>query len=293
MSNQLCMCIEWYYMKMSDYQWRHYYMPGVNQISRYRYLRPPNQKKRALFNPIIEALLKLPGIDIVTKLGILLAQRLVLRAQHYCKTKSNADVVTYGSIHFIYDDNGKVYSMTWRNSKDKNHKIGCHPMDRTIFCTCDTPWTCLPCCAKRFVDHQRFWNDKQDDDPLFQKLNTNEHIHDYTWRNKVKALIKKLGLDASEYSLHSFRAGGASEMHLVGASPLDIQNFGHWESLESVYDYIRMHNSDIVKYVPSMEEYKQYRRKTSDIHDSKLKQRKKKIDLFLQRQMTINRGRSR
>ena len=281
------------YMKMSDYTWRHYYMPGVNQISRYQFLRPPNQKKKALFNPIIEALLKLSGIDSITKLGILLAQRLALRAQHYCKTSSNADVVSYGNIYFTYDDKGKVYSMTWRNSTDKNHKIGTHPMDRTIFCTCDTPWTCLPCFAEKFINQQRFWYDKQDEDPLFQKLGTDSHINDYTWRNKIKAIIKRLGLNEKDYSLHSFRAGGASEMHLGGASPLDIQNFGHWESLESVYEYIRMNNPDIIRFVPSMEEYKQYRRKTNDRHEDKLKQRKKKMDLFLQRQLAINRGRSR
>ena len=280
-------------MKMSDYGWRGQYMHGVDQICRHKFQRPPNQKKRALLNPIIEAMIKLPGVNGVEKLGILLAQRFVLRAQHYCKTKSKADTIKYGNIFFTYDDKGKVYSMTWRNSRDKNHPVGSHPMDRTIFCTCNTPWTCLPCYAKEFIDDRYYWFDKEDNEPLFQRYGSHEHVTDRDWRLRLKELIKQLGLDPKHYSLHSFRAGGASEMHIGGASPLDIQEFGHWEALDSVYEYIRIGNPDITRFVPSMVEYKQYRRRTDGTHESQLKARKKNIDLFLQRQLMSNRGRTR
>ena len=61
-----------------------------------------------------------------------------------------------------------------------------------------------------------------------------------------------IGLDPSNYSPHSYRAGSTSELDIEGKSPLDIQHFAHWESLESVYEYIRLGNPDITKYWTSM-----------------------------------------
>ena len=88
-------------------------------------------------------------------------------------------------------------------------------------------------------------------------------------------------------SLHSFRAGGASDMDIEGASPLQIQNFGHWESLQSVYGYIRLGNPDITNYFGSMAEYIKKRRARSGISNEKLNARARQIDKYMAEQIQL------
>ena len=43
-------------------------------------------------------------------------------------------------------------------------------------------------------------------------------------------LIKKSGLDPSNYSGHSFRRGGASYLYSIGGTTLMVQVLGEWSS---------------------------------------------------------------
>ena len=177
--------------------------------------------------------------------------------------------------------------MTWRNSHDKNHKVGSHPMDRTIFCCCDTIWTCLPCFAYKFIEFNKYYLVKNDDDALFAPIGSDTAMKGNDWYKKTKSLILKIGLDPSNYALHSYRAGGTSEKDIQGDSLLDIQYFGHWESLEMVYKYIRLGNPDIIYFWSSMEEYIQYRRKEHGVSRSQLEKLQKEINEFMERQIGL------
>ena len=97
------------------------------------------------------------GDDYVVKLGLLFAQRLCLRAQHYVKTRSkDIDILCYGSINFHPKAPNalpcsKVSGLTYYNRHDKNHAKGEDIRERTIYCTCGTEWTCLPCYAVNYL----------------------------------------------------------------------------------------------------------------------------------------------
>ena len=275
------------FISMSDFPWRGQYERGANQISTHAFGKAPGEQKYALFNPIIEAMIKSVGNDEVSKLGILLAQRFCMRSQHYCNTDSDVDLIKYGTVFFNADKNGKILSMTWRYKWDKNHKKSSPAKDRTIFCTCNTEWTCLPCFAFQFIEWNKYFVGKKDNDPLFSAIGSDQPITYRTWYDKTKKILKGIGLDSSNYALHSYRAGGASEKDIEGATPIDIQHFGDWDSLESVYEYIRRGNPDMVYFVPSMEEYIRYRRKQAGTSDEILKDRKKQIDNYIARQLAL------
>ena len=55
----------------------------------------------------------------------------------------------------------------------------------------------------------------------------------------IKSAAKVCGLDASEYSSHSQRRGGASQYLLSGAMTLEeVRIYGRWKSLSSLKLYI-------------------------------------------------------
>ena len=51
-----------------------------------------------------------------------------------------------------------------------------------------------------------------------------------TFTERLKALLKKAGLDPSLFSGHSFRRGGASYLYSIGGSTLMVQVLGDWAS---------------------------------------------------------------
>ena len=52
-----------------------------------------------------------------------------------------------------------------------------------------------------------------------------------TFTTRLKSLLLASGTDPSKYSGHSFRRGGATFLHSLGASPLEIQSCGNWQTL--------------------------------------------------------------
>ena len=53
----------------------------------------------------------------------------------------------------------------------------------------------------------------------------------------LKEMLRALGLDSGNYSLHSLRRGGATSSYLGGVDPLLVQRHGTWSS-NSFWDYI-------------------------------------------------------
>ena len=197
--------------------------------------------------------------DYVIRLGLLFAHRFCMRAQQYVKTNAKCDILTYGSVHFHKDSHGNVISMTYRNTKDKNHPWGEDPMDRTIYCTCNSPWTCLPCYACGIIEFNLKYTDKDLNDPIIAYSGGVVTFNE--WYNIVRSLIAEIDCDPDDYGTHSLRAGGTSERDIMGESPLELQHFGWWKTLESVFTYIRLSNPDMTRFVNNFDHYVKSRRK--------------------------------
>ena len=67
------------------------------------------------------------------------------------------------------------------------------------------------------------------DDPAFT-FAPGRFVNYTSFTSRLKTLLKKSGLDASLYSGHSFRRGGASFLHACGGSALMVQASGDWSS---------------------------------------------------------------
>ena len=77
---------------------------------------------------------------------------------------------------------------------------------------------------------------------LFTKVNasperpafsfSNKHFVSYSsFTSRLKSLLLSAGVDPAKYSGHSFRRGGATYLHSLGASPLEIQASGDWQTM--------------------------------------------------------------
>ena len=55
-------------------------------------------------------------------------------------------------------------------------------------------------------------------------------VHYRLFTVRLKSLLSSVGLDASQFSGHSFRRGGASFLYQVGGSILQIMSSGSWAS---------------------------------------------------------------
>ena len=132
----------------------------------------------------------------------------VAYAHHYLATDSHADFLTLGQIKFRYNDDGSVRNMSIYNKRDKNN-VSSYEMHRTVYCSCNTDWTCLPCLAHKNVKMRLLYGASLSD-PLI--IHEGKHMHYKTMQNAIKAIVKQLGLDPSGCGTHSLRAGGATEM---------------------------------------------------------------------------------
>ena len=161
-------------------------------------------------------------------------------------TESKADVLTLRKIKFRYNADGSVRNMSVHNKRDKNNK-STYEMHRTVYCTCDTDWTCLPCMAEKVVK-MRLAYDAHLDEPLIID-DDGEHMNYSKMEGAIKAIMSQLGVD------QKIMARIATEMYLAGYSIIEIRHFAWWRAMESVLTYIRRANQDMEKFVPDFGEY--------------------------------------
>ena len=243
----------------ADFKWWSSFKKGCNEISRNHFHTPPDSKKRAIFNPMLERMLEYIGSDSLVRFGVLFAHRFCARAQQFVHMNATVDILCYDSLHFDYDKDGHVDSLTYRNVRDKNHQWGEHPMDRTIYCTCHTRWTCFPCYADKVIKFNKKHLQVKGSDPIMKRDGKMISYND--WWHIIQALMAQIGCDPEDYGTHSLRAGGTSERDIMGESPLELQHFGHWKTLDSVFTYIRLNNPDMTKFVSTFDKYVKQRRK--------------------------------
>ena len=228
--------------------------------------------KYPILNPILEAMLKHATPD--EQWDILLAQRYALRSQHYCNNHRKprpsdasdddgspvpVDYLRTRDIRFIPNIKNPR-ALTIISQTDKNHQDLTH-MERTVYCSCHTPWTCIVHMAQR-----RFINNKYPLDAALAQCRTGD-MHYSAMRSIVRSLIEKIGLDKSKYGTHSLRSGGTSELYIEGRSGIFIKSFGWWKNLGSIFVYIKPNNPDLLKFVPTYTQYRESRVKESGLTD--------------------------
>ena len=176
------------------------------------------------------------------KFAILFQFKFCLRAEHYCI--DNGEYICGRNVQFIPNIFNPTH-VAIRTSNDKNHKNSSSvSLDRTLKCECKGYWPQL--CMVHMAQKYCLTRLDKPDEPLVMadkgpmKYNTMLSI--------VRKLIAKLGLDPMNYGTHSLRSGGTTELHLEGWPILNIQQFVHWESLQSVLRYIRPNNPDLEKF---------------------------------------------
>ena len=69
------------------------------------------------------------------------------------------------------------------------------------------------------------------------------------WYHIIQAFVAQIVCNSEDYGTHSLRASGTSERDIIGESSLELQHFGHWKTLDSVFTYIRLNNPDMIKFV--------------------------------------------
>ena len=207
-------------------------------------------------------------------LALLLAHRFCLRSQHYCnnnrvKRPSNAsdsedeqdgkEFIRVSDLRFNPSiQNPK--SLTIITKRDKNNP-NLHHMERTVDCTCGTPWTCVV-----HLGQKLFINNKLPLSAAACQCRTGDMYYS-AMRCIVRSLIKKIGLDQKNYGTHSLRSGGTSELFIEGRSAIYIKNFVWWNNLSSIFVYIRPNNPDLLHYAPSFVEYRKQRLRETGLTD--------------------------
>ena len=135
---------------------------------------------------------------------------------------------------------------------DKNHPQLTR-MDKTVYCTCHTKWTCIVHMAQK-----RFRNKNYHPDSCLFQCRTGDLTYS-AYRAIVRYLVEKIGLDPRNYGTHSLRSGGVSELYIEGKSSIFIKTFCHWKNMGSIYIYIKPNNPDLKYFVSSYIEYRESR----------------------------------
>ena len=135
---------------------------------------------------------------------------------------------------------------------DKNHPQLTR-MDKTVYCTCHTKWTCIVHLAQK-----RFRNKNYHPDSCLFQCRTGDLTYS-AYRAIVRYIVQKIGLNPNNYGTHSLRSGGVSELYIEGKSSTFIKTFCHWKSMSSIYIYIKPNTPDLKYFVPSFVEYRESR----------------------------------
>ena len=240
--------------------WVKKFSSGCDNTIRTDFKREVKTQKSPIFTPILEALLKVDFIkdDPNLYLAFLIAQRMVLRSEHYVKTRGkNCVPLKIGNLHFHTTMSGKLYAMSIKTKIDKNHP-NTREMARTAYCTCHRKIACLPCMAYEFVN-KKLKNGATKNTYLIEK---DGNVMNYQYLlDRLKLAIVVIGCNPDFYGTHSFRAGGASELFFEGWTDRQIQYYGWWKVVDSIDCYIRPNNPDIDKFINiPFNEYIEWRR---------------------------------
>ena len=239
------------FLKRAHFPFLNKFVKGCNLIAQSKFGKKVNVPKFAIVNPQLEAMLKIAKNRNV-RMAMLFQHRFVLRAEHYCYTHEDKQWLRVKNILF-YPDIQQPTQVTIYTTQDKNHQFSTHNQ-RTCVCTCKTEWSCVVHELANYLLPRWIYKTRA-------VIQVDYKVIKYDFMlSAIKAIIKELKLDPTNYGTHSFRAGGATELHCEGHDVVHIQQFGHWKSLDSANGYIRPWNADLYQFVKNWELYCQKRR---------------------------------
>ena len=247
----------------ASFPWLQRFGRGCNNKAQNEHGKKVNNMKYAIMNPQLQ-IMYTTARDPHVRMAMLFQHRFVLRSEHYTTPPKQTakdvhykkDCIRMKDVEFI-PSFGFAQKLKITIYKDKNHKI-VDPMHRIVRCTCHLQWLCVVHEFKKYVE--KYKKQHTLDAPAIGGKDKFDTVNYNRMLNITKKVVQDMGDDDSNYGTHSFRAGGATELHCEGRSPLYIRDFGHWKSMSSVDGYIRPRNGDMIKYILDWDEYRDKRR---------------------------------
>ena len=102
------------------------------------------------------------------------------------------------------------------------------PMTKAFFCPCKT--------VNAFMEIR---GDYIEDDEQFFIFRDGSPVLPGQFRNMLRLLLKRLGLNSALYDVHSFRAGRTVDLYKFGYSIERIKVIGRWRS-NAIYNYLKL-----------------------------------------------------
>ena len=140
-----------------------------------------------------------------------------LRSSEFCTDLAQSVIPVRADVSF-YHSSSPVMIFTSHTSKTAAHGFSVH-----VGCSGS------PVCAVCIMYHYLSSHPKAPSDPLFQ-FPSGQHLTYHLYNKIIKHLIQLIGLDPSQYSSHSLRAGAATQAARAGLAPEAIKRLGRWRS---------------------------------------------------------------
>ena len=142
-----------------------------------------------------------------------------LRASEFCTDLARSLVPARADVSFYRSSSSSpVMLFTSHTSKTAAHGFSVH-----VGCSGS------PVCAVCIMFHYLSSRPLAPSEPLF-RFTTGQHLTYHHYNRIIKHLIQLIGLDPSQYSSHSLRAGAATQAARAGLAPEAIKRLGRWRS---------------------------------------------------------------
>ena len=162
-----------------------------------------------------------------------------LRASELCSNDYQARVPSRSDVVFYTKDSVPIMKYTCHTSKTAVHGFDVH-----IGCSG------APVCAVCIMHHYFSSHPSLPNDPLFL-LSSGQSLSYEAYNSSIKQLVRKLGLDPSNYSSHSLRAGAATQAAQTGLDSTSIKRLGRWRS-QAYMVYLRPPPESYARLAPKL-----------------------------------------
>ena len=182
---------------------------------------PPPRQVSPISFPILSSMVRLlsPSRDHVIIASALSLQFFAcLRASELCSDLTQALVPTRSDVQFNTRGQSPIMLYSCSASKTSIHGFKVH-----VGCSG------APLCAVCIMHHYINTFPALPSDPLFA-FSSGQHLTYEVYNSWIKYLVRGVGLDPSNYSSHSVRAGAATQAAQAGLGSDSIKRLGRWRS---------------------------------------------------------------
>ena len=189
---------------------------------------PPRQVSPIKFNTLSSMIRMLsPARDhMIIASALTLQYFACLRASELCSGFNQSLAPTRADIEFDTRGHSPMMIYTCHSSKTSAHGFKVH-----LGCSG------LPVCPVCIMYHYFTLYPAPSSDPLF-RFSSGHQLTYETYNAWIKYLIRGVGLDPTNYSTHSLRAGAATQAAQTGLDSHDIKRLGRWRS-QAYLTYLR------------------------------------------------------